>query len=155
LNAKELADLLGEHPENVRRKIRQNKIKADKVGKGYSIPDSEVERLLYIKRFEDGEVQDFKDSVVQYEQNVVQMMNYYDMAIERHLKKIVTEMEFTSKELERWDIDPKTDPNRLKELLYIHSDNSAYRIYKYMAEIRKLEEMKENIKLVGRGDLNI
>lgn len=41
----EVAALLKEHPENIRRWIRQGKIKATKTGKRYDIPTAEVNRL--------------------------------------------------------------------------------------------------------------
>lgn len=41
----ELAALLKEHPENIRRWIRQGKVKATKIGKRYDVPMDEVNRL--------------------------------------------------------------------------------------------------------------
>ncbi|SCN41119.1 DNA binding domain protein, excisionase family [Bacillus cereus] len=46
MNAKEVAKLLGTHPENIRRWIRDGKIKANKNGRSFDIPQSEVNLLL-------------------------------------------------------------------------------------------------------------
>lgn len=46
MNAKEVAKLLGTHPENVRRWIREGKIKANKKGRSFDIPQGEVNLLM-------------------------------------------------------------------------------------------------------------
>ncbi|MGH0951326.1 helix-turn-helix domain-containing protein [Bacillus mycoides] len=53
MNAKEVAKLLGTHPENIRRWIREGKIKANKKGRSFDIPQSEVNILMQSKGYED------------------------------------------------------------------------------------------------------
>ena len=49
----EVAALLKEHPENIRRWIRQGKLKATKESKRYDIPVEEVKRLQNERAYED------------------------------------------------------------------------------------------------------
>lgn len=50
LNVDEFATLLHRTPNLVRQWIREEKIKARKLGKSYSIPKSELDRLLLVDK---------------------------------------------------------------------------------------------------------
>ena len=43
---KEVADILGVHPETIRRAVKAGKLKAAKIGKDYRIAKSELERYF-------------------------------------------------------------------------------------------------------------
>jgi excisionase family DNA binding protein len=46
---KEVADILGVHPETIRRAVKAGKLKAAKIGKDYRIAKSELERFFQAK----------------------------------------------------------------------------------------------------------
>src|SRR5699024_859123 len=52
MNAREVAKLLGLHPNTVYNMIRDGEITANKVGRSYDIPDSEVKQLQHAKGME-------------------------------------------------------------------------------------------------------
>jgi excisionase family DNA binding protein len=43
---KEVADILGVHPETIRRAVKAGKLKAAKIGKDYRIAKTEVDRYF-------------------------------------------------------------------------------------------------------------
>lgn len=47
--AKEVADLLGFHVNTVRRHIKQGKLKAIKIGRGYRIEENDLKEYLKMK----------------------------------------------------------------------------------------------------------
>lgn len=53
MNANEVAKVLGMHPDTIRRLIREGEIKAEKKGRSYDIPKSEVSKFRNIKGIED------------------------------------------------------------------------------------------------------
>lgn len=146
MNATEVAKLLGTHPENVRRWIREGKIKANKKGRSFDIPQSEVNILKHSKGYEDlGKAQ---------ESAAYQLIVNLESEIESELSQIQLYSRFLQKEMKRHDIeenDYSTENFEKRRKIYEEEELSSLRkLVEIGKNIGRLENLKEELLKIAK-----
>ncbi len=146
VNAKEVAKLLGTHPENIRRWIREGKIKADKKGRSFDIPQSEVNFLMQSKSYEDlGKAQ---------ENAAYQLILNLESEIESELSQIQLYSRFLQRDMERHSIkedDYSNENFEKRRKLYEEDEFSSLRVIVDAAKnIGRLEKLKEDLLEIAK-----
>lgn len=146
VNAKEVAKLLGTHPENIRRWIREGKIKADKKGRSFDIPQSEVNFLMQSKSYEDlGKAQ---------ENAAYQLIVNLESEIESELSQIQLYADFLQREMKSRDIkldDYSSENFERRRKIYEEEELSSLRkLVDIGKNIGRLEKLKEDLLEIAK-----
>ncbi|MFA2751098.1 helix-turn-helix domain-containing protein [Bacillus mobilis] len=146
MNAKEVAKLLGTHPENIRRWIREGKIKAVKNGRSFDIPQSEVNILMQSKSYEDlGKAQ---------ENAAYQLIINLESEIESELSQIQLYSGFLQREMKRRGIsetDHSTQNYEKRRKVYEEEELSSLRkLVDIGKNIGRLEKLKEDLQEIAK-----
>lgn len=138
----EVAALLKEHPENIRRWIRQGKVKATKEGKRYDIPVQEVKRLQTEKAHD--------EYMKAQDQAVGQLLVSNEVSFEGSLGMIHRLAQLLTQSLDTMGIsvdDYSTEAYEKRRAYYESSDFTAYHsLINEVKEFIKLEQFNELLK---------
>lgn len=143
MNAKDVAEILNVHPNTIYNGIREGKIRAEKQGKSFEIPDHEV-RIMLMKKFHN-EMDEKNRKSAQF------LINESDQRIERLLGMLHMEIEFAHKDFERDGLN-SNPPEYYSQLTKLYGDehSTVGRILKIVKEIESLEEAKQKISDLGK-----
>lgn len=146
MNATEVAKLLGTHPENIRRWIREGKIKATKKGRSFDIPQSEVNLLKHSKGYEDlGKAQ---------EHAAFQLIINLESEIESELSQIQLYADFLQREMKSRDIkldDYSSENFEKRRKVYEEEELSSLRkLVDIGKNIGRLEKLKSDLLEISK-----
>lgn len=137
MNAKEVAKILGIHPNTVYTMIREGEIEAVKSGRSYEIPQSEVDSLLKSKEYRDLSVSRERASN-QLIVNVNSEIEAYLSLIEGYSNQLVNESERSGLKLNDYEE---------RRRIYEDEKHSPMRyIVDLSKEIDRLETFKSNLQ---------
>lgn len=146
MNATEVAKILGTHPENIRRWIREGKIKATKKGRSFDIPQSEVNLLKQSKGYEDlGKAQ---------EHAAYQLIGNLESEIESELSQIQFYSVLLQREMERRGVnegDYSSENFERRRKIYEEEElSSLRRIVDIGKNIGRLEKLRDGLLEIAK-----
>lgn len=146
MNANEVAKMLGMHPNSIRRLIREGKIKAEKKGRSYEIPQSEILQLRDSRDMETlGKAQ---------ENAAYQLIANIESEIEAELHQIQVHARLVEGEMEArgLPIDSLGYENYKKRREYYEdAEASSLRwLVESAQNIKRLEELREELRKIAK-----
>lgn len=142
MNARELAEALGVHPETVRRMIRDGEIEAERYSREYIVPDHEVRRLLHISKVSERHQEVVRSSYVLAEQTEVVLMS--------RISRLLAEGEELAMLRREYFKLVGHDPGSAGDiLLQMYSKGEFDRVRALVKEIEDLETTLKTIKKIS------
>lgn len=146
MNANEVAKLLGMHPNSIRRLIREGKIKAEKKGRSYEIPQSEIAELRNNRDMKElGQAQE--NAAYQLIANVESEIEAVLHHIQFNARHMEHEMEArgASVDLLGYEVYKK------RREIYENDESSSLRwIVESVVDLKRLERLRDDLREIAK-----
>lgn len=142
MKVKEVAGLLGTHPENVRRWIREGKIKADKSGRSFDIPQSEVNLLMADKH--GGEIN------AENERAAYTLISDYKSKMNVELDLLHNICISLGNALNKLNLNEEEIRVKFDKLNEMYTDGGFYGLFKSMRNIDRYQKMINELEEVAQ-----
>ena len=150
MNAKEVAKLLGVHPNTVYNMIRSGEIKAEKKGRSFEIPESEVKQLKHSKGIE--------NLAKAQERATMQLIVNINSEIEAELSQLEMYAGMVKKEMQSIGIlqnDYSNESFEKRRKLYEEDEHSTLsQIVTISKNISRLEYLKKELEQIAKDNEN-